>query len=91
MGELMHIRALLVALLLTAAIAVTIISASSSSSSFQNQNRPSKERRQAPDLERWPLTDYEAALPPDPAKRVKRQVKNKLYDKSAVSNTSRLH
>src|SRR5262249_20952832 len=42
----------------------------------------SNNKNRVVDLERWPIAEYEATLPGDPAQRAKRQAKNKKYDKS---------
>ncbi|HSE15698.1 MAG TPA: hypothetical protein VLB46_01515 [Pyrinomonadaceae bacterium] len=79
-------------------IALAALISSSSSVGLQTQGSSSNKRR-VPDLERWPVADYETSLPTDPALRGKRQAKNKKYDKSEwpivpnaiADSTVRLH
>jgi hypothetical protein len=71
----------------------------SSNLRLQTQRSLSDQRREIPDLERWPAADFDASLPVDAAKRAKRQARNKKYDKSewpilandVAESTVRLH
>jgi len=90
--------------LFSTALAIIVITtaaliSTSSSVRLQTQDNSTNKRQRFPDLERWPVANYDAGLPTDPAKRGKRQAKNKKYDRSdwpIVSNdisdsTVRLH
>lgn len=80
-------------------IAIAVMTVTSSNLRLQTQNPISDKRREMRDLERWPVADYDSTLPVDPAKRAKRQAKNKKYDKSrwpilandVADSTVRLH
>ena len=80
-------------------IAMAVMTGTSSSLRLQTRNPISDKRREIPDLERWPVADYDSSLPVDPAKRARRQARNKKYDKSqwpilttdVADSTVRLH
>jgi hypothetical protein len=80
-------------------IAMAVMTGTSSNLRLQTQGALSDKRREIPDLERWPVADYDSSLPVDPTKRAKRQARNRKYDKSewpilandAADSTVRLH
>lgn len=80
-------------------LAMVALISTFSSVRVQTQGNSSNKRQRVPDLERWPVAEYNATLPTDPAKRDKRQAKNKKYDKSnwpivandIADSTVRLH
>src|SRR6266404_6410310 len=80
-------------------IAIAVMFSTSSSVRLQTQGNSSNKRQQVPDLEQWPVADFDESLPTEPAKRAKRQARNKKYDKSewpilandVADSTVRLH
>ena len=80
-------------------IAMSALISTSSSVHQQTQSNSSNKRQRVPDLERWPIANYDTSLPTDPATRGKRQAKNKKYDNSEwpivvndiADSTVRLH
>jgi hypothetical protein len=91
-------KSLLLAIIMIV-IAIAVITGTSSNLRLQTQGSLSDKRREIPDLERWPVADFDASLPVDAAKRAKRQMRNKKYDKSewpilandVADSTVRLH
>jgi|SRR5882672_6931842 len=98
MVALIDFKRLLLAIIMIV-IAIAVITVTSSNLRLQTQNSISDKRREIPDLERWPVADFDASLPVDVAKRAKRQARNKKYDKSqwpilttdVADSTVRLH
>jgi len=98
MVALMDFKRLLLAIIIIV-IAIAVMTGTSSSLRLQTPNPISDKRREIPDLERWPVADYDSSLPVDPAKRARRQARNKKYDKSqwpilttdVADSTVRLH
>ena len=80
-------------------LTMAALTSTSSSVGLQTQGNSSNKRQRIPDLERWPVANYDASLPTDSVQRGKRQAKNKKYDKSdwpivvndIADSTVRLH
>ena len=96
----MHVSLKLLLLAIIAfAISIAVITVASTDRSLNSQGNSSNNRQHVTDLERWPIADFDATLPVDPANRAKRQAKNKKYDKSdwpivvndVADSTVRLH
>lgn len=98
MVALIDFKRLLLAIIIIV-ITIAVMTATSSNLRPQTPNPISDKRREIPDLERWPVADFDASLPVDAAKRAKRQARNKKYDKSewpilandVADSTVRLH
>ncbi len=80
-------------------IPIAILYGGSSNGRVQPQSSSSSKVQRLPDLEQWPVADFDESLPTEPAKRAKRQARNKKYDKSewpilandVADSTVRLH
>jgi len=98
MSALNYFKPLLLAIIIII-IGMVVMTGSSSNLSLQTQGSLDDKRREMRDLERWPVAEYDSSLPVDPAKRAKRQAKNKKYDKArwpilandVADSTVRLH
>ncbi len=80
-------------------IPIAMLYGGSSNGRVQSQNSSSSKVQRVPDLEQWPVADFDESLPTEPAKRAKRQAINRKYDKSTwpinaidvADSTVRLH
>jgi len=98
MPSLKHFKPLLLSIIMIL-VAIAVMTGTSSNLRLQTQSALSDKRRGMPDLERWPAAEYDSSLPVDPAKRARRQAKNRKYDKSEwpilandiADSTVRLH